>query len=309
MDIRTRKEIVSIGMPVYNGARFLRRALDSLLAQEYQNFELLISDNASTDETSRLCKAYASKDKRIQYFRNERNVGALENFNRVFKLSSGEYFMWAAANDAWDTVYITRCKEILESDPEIVLCYTRTVLIDEGGNALRVTPDRFDTTTITDPVVRFSQTMWKVGWANILHGLIRSEAMRHTRLLIPTISASDYIFLAELSIQGTFAQIPVPLFYRYEDSPTERRLKKRLINMSTNKEIFMPHWRLMFHSWMVVKNAPFSPMEKAGEMADITYCVIKRFGFIEDFLRLVHLLAFARRIKKMGNSLRKKISR
>ena len=94
--------LVSIGMPVYNGERFIRQALDSLLAQDCENFELIISDNASADGTQEICLEYAAQDGRIRYYRNENNLGALANFNRVLGLAQGPYFMWAAHDDVWD---------------------------------------------------------------------------------------------------------------------------------------------------------------------------------------------------------------
>src|SRR5215213_6401610 len=92
-------EPVSIGLPVYNGDRFLARSLDSLLAQTMPDFELIISDNASSDGTAEICRAYARRDRRIRCVRNEHNLGVYRNFNRVFQLSSGKYFKWAAADD------------------------------------------------------------------------------------------------------------------------------------------------------------------------------------------------------------------
>ena len=100
---------VSIGMPVYNGEEFLERALDSLLAQSFSDFELIISDNASQDKTQEICLRYAARDPRVKYYRNETNIGAAENFNRVFALSSGEYFKWAGHDDSWTPDYLERC--------------------------------------------------------------------------------------------------------------------------------------------------------------------------------------------------------
>lgn len=116
-----RKSLVSIGMPVYNGERYIVEALDSLLAQDYENFELIISDNASTDRTQGICLEYTSRDKRIRYYRNETNMGALWNFNRVFELSSGEYFMWASHDDLWRPHFISELVGLLEATPSAVL--------------------------------------------------------------------------------------------------------------------------------------------------------------------------------------------
>src|SRR2546425_9420098 len=90
---------VSVGLPVYNGERYLAEALDSLLTQSYEDFELIICDNASTDRTGEIARSYAAKDKRVRYARNDKNLGAGGNFRRGFALASGEYFRWAASDD------------------------------------------------------------------------------------------------------------------------------------------------------------------------------------------------------------------
>ena len=100
---------VSIGIPVYNGGRFIKEAIDSILAQTFEDFELILSDNASTDETEEICKEYATLDRRIRYYRNEENLGAAKNYNRVFELSNGEYFKWASHDDLCAPEYLERC--------------------------------------------------------------------------------------------------------------------------------------------------------------------------------------------------------
>src|SRR2546426_6424374 len=120
---------VSIGLPVFNCDPLLRQAVDSLLTQTYSDFELVISDNASTDGTEAICREYAAKDHRVRYYRGERNRGAVWNWNRVFELSGGEYFKWAAHDDLCAPDYVERCVEVLDRDPSVVLCYAETVLI------------------------------------------------------------------------------------------------------------------------------------------------------------------------------------
>ena len=132
---------VSIGIPVFNGARYLGEALDSLLSQTYTDFEIVISDNASTDTTATLAREYARKDKRIRYTRHERNIGAYLNFSHVFRLARGKYFKWAAADDLCDRFFLERCVAILESDTTILGCYTRTAKIDSTGKRLWHLPD------------------------------------------------------------------------------------------------------------------------------------------------------------------------
>src|SRR5688572_15385073 len=126
--------LVSIGMPVYNGEAYLCQAVDSLLAQDYGNFELIISDNGSTDHTAAICQKYAKKDKRVRYYRTNTNLGASYNFKRVFELASGEFFMWAGSHDIWTPDYISRLIRVLQAEPNVALAYTETHWIDEKGN-------------------------------------------------------------------------------------------------------------------------------------------------------------------------------
>ena len=128
---------VSIGMPVYNGEQLLPRALDSLLSQRFEDFELIISDNASEDATSEICLSYAARDRRIRYYRNETNIGAARNYTRVFEHSSGKYFKWAAHDDWIAPAYLSRCVEILNKEASVVLCYPGTVMVDEQGRLLK----------------------------------------------------------------------------------------------------------------------------------------------------------------------------
>ena len=105
---------VSVGMPVYNGERYLEAALDSVLAQSFDDFEVVISDNASTDRTEEICKGYAHEDERIKYFRMRKNYGVNYNFNNVFRLSAGEYFKWASSDDVFEHDYFRKAVDVLD---------------------------------------------------------------------------------------------------------------------------------------------------------------------------------------------------
>src|SRR3989339_68658 len=118
-----RRPLVSIGLPVHNGEHYLRKTLKSLLSQTYPFIELIISDNASTDGTEAICKAYERLDERIRYFRSDRNRGAAWNFNRVLELAGGTYFKWAAHDDLSAPDFLASCVRILETDRSVVLCY------------------------------------------------------------------------------------------------------------------------------------------------------------------------------------------
>jgi glycosyltransferase involved in cell wall biosynthesis len=111
---------VTIGIPVYNGEQFIHKAIDSLLAQTFTDFELIISDNASSDSTSAICQKYLKKDKRIRYFRQEKNMGPLYNFLFLLQQAKSQYFMWAAADDFWSPCFVEKNISILESSKNIV---------------------------------------------------------------------------------------------------------------------------------------------------------------------------------------------
>ena len=203
---------VSIGLPVFNGEDYLGQALDSLLAQTYPNFELIISDNASTDRTPEICRDYANRDKRIKYSRNATNLGGAYNDNNVFCLSSGEYFKWAGHDDLWDSEVLARCVSVLEREPSVVLCYPKTVIIDQEGRVVERYEDDFNLMS-PKPHERYRRVIGKKQLLNPFYGLIRSCALRRTRL-VESYEASDRVLLGELSLLGKFSEIPEYLFYR-----------------------------------------------------------------------------------------------
>lgn len=206
---------VSVGIPVYNGARFLSRAIESLLAQDYEDFELIISDNASTDRTQEICEEYRARDTRIRYLRNPTNIGAAKNFNRVFGEARGEYFKWAAHDDWCAPTFLRRCVEVLDADPGAVLCSSAMAATDEHGEILRASSERLEGATARRARRRFHGMLWSLRDPSILvFGVIRSDALRRTGL-IRNAPEPDRILLAELSLLGAMHQIPEVLFFRY----------------------------------------------------------------------------------------------
>lgn len=171
------KPLVSIGMPVYNGERFVRRALDSLLAQDHENLELITSDNASEDRTQAICLEYAARDNRVCCYRNAANLGAVRNFNRVFELASGDYFMWASHHDLWDSAFVSTCLEVLRREPQVVLCYPLSHAIDWESRFLRSAPDLIDTRRLL-PAERFRRVIRDMDWFIATYGLFRADAVR-----------------------------------------------------------------------------------------------------------------------------------
>jgi glycosyltransferase involved in cell wall biosynthesis len=128
---------VSIGMPVHNGEKFIHRALDSLLNQTFTDFELIISDNASTDGTRQICLEYAARDRRIRYYRNDVIIQPIPNFNRVLSYAKGQYFMWAAHDDKWETSFVENLAKSLDHNPQAVLSFCRFTNVDDDGQSTR----------------------------------------------------------------------------------------------------------------------------------------------------------------------------
>src|SRR5436853_1090902 len=126
---------LTIAVPVYNGQRFLSRTLDAMLAQTFRDFELIITDNGSTDATEQICREYAQPDARIWYERSGKNLGVVQNFNRGIALARGEYFHWQAADDQADPTLLEKCIAVLDADPSVVLAFARTRIIDEDDRA------------------------------------------------------------------------------------------------------------------------------------------------------------------------------
>jgi len=288
--MKNRKPLVSIGLPTYNGERFIRQSLDSLIEQDYENFELIISDNASTDKTPEICKEYVSKDPRIKYYRNERNLGAIANFKRVFELSSGEFFMFASDHDLWDKTFISRCVEVLTEDPSVVLCSSNTALIDQNGKILETISDEYlDNRNIDRPYLRFHKFIWESKNYNIIYGVMRREELKRTRIFIPTIGP-DILLLAELSLIGKFAIIPETLYYRRLNHPGEdkkQRIKRYIRELAPDMERNyiiknFPYSYLMYQLLVSLKRSQLSPKEKFALSIDTILCFIERFKVLEE---------------------------
>jgi glycosyltransferase involved in cell wall biosynthesis len=204
--------LISIGLPVFNGERYLSEALDSLLSQTFRDFEIIISDNASTDSTPGICEEYSRRDPRVKYHRNPKNMGGAYNDNRVFALSNSPYFKWAAHDDICLPTYLEKCLEIMEGDPSIVLCYPKTMIIDEIGSLVEPYEDSFHFLS-PKPSDRYRVILGKKMLLNPVYGLVRSTALKNSHM-IENYSSSDRVLLGELSLQGKFYEIPEYLFYR-----------------------------------------------------------------------------------------------
>ena len=203
---------LSIGLPVYNREKLLRQSLDALLDQTFTDFELIISDNASTDRTEQTCREYAQRDARIRYYRNRTNIGAPRNFNRTFELSSSKYFKWATSDDLCAPQFLELALDVLERDPAVVLCYAKTRIIAADGSPLEDYEDKLHLME-AKASQRFKRLLNTIGLCHQHQGVIRSAALGRTALLADHIR-SDVNLMAELSLYGKFFELPQRLFFR-----------------------------------------------------------------------------------------------
>lgn len=259
------KPRVSIGLPVFNGENYLAEALDSLLAQTYSDFELIISDNASTDGTQEICRTYAARDNRIRYFLNETNLGAIKNYNRTFELSTGEYFKWAAHDDLCSPEFLERCVDVLDQDTSVILCYPRTREIDEHGKVLR---DYFvSNIDLPKPSKRFYECVCVSHSQVAIFGVIRTSVLKKTRLL-GYYASCDRVLLGEFALLGQFYQIPEYFFFKRNHAqqhwrvyPT-RQSRKPWIDPARAGKITFPSWRLLLEHFRSIKRTPLSWHER-----------------------------------------------
>lgn len=274
---------ISIGLPVFNGEKYLEQALNSILAQTYQDFELIISDNASTDKTPLICRAYAARDNRIHYYRNSENIGVAANFNRVFQMSSSEYFKWAACDDIHAPDFLEKCVNALDKNPSVVLCHSKTSRIDDRGELagnyyfkLRIDSPK--------PHERFGDLicMDNEAWV-LIYGLMRSDMLRKTQLMGSYIGA-DRNLLAEIGLIGRFYEIPEYLFSRreYSQSYTDKvdfkycEKLKWWTNIDGNKKTVFPYWKICLEYFNSVGKAPLGWFERQRCYAQIAKWLVKQ---------------------------------
>lgn len=209
---------VSIGLPVYNGERFLDDALRSIRAQSFADFEIVICDNASTDSTQDICRSHAAQDTRIRYHRQPGNIGAAGNYNDTFRRATGRYFKWAAHDDMIAPGFLERCLECLEDNPRAGIAFARMREIDEEGQTLRdyAAPITWDGGT---PAQRMKSLLCSAPDRTYIHrcipitGLMRTDMLRRTRL-IGGFNHSDKVTLVEMALLGDFVEVPDYLFLR-----------------------------------------------------------------------------------------------
>ncbi len=276
MSEQGRRPRVSVGMPVYNREKYVAAAIEAHLNQSYADFELVITDNASTDRSEDICRAYAAKDPRVKFYRNPGNLGAAGNYRRCFELSVGEYFRWTPSDDLVSSNLLERAVQVLDSDPSIMVAYGRTKLIDDQGN---VTADFDERLHIMDerPSDRWMAVMRRIRLGNLHYGLTRAAKFRRTGLL-RNYSGGDFPLIAEMALYGKFFEIPDAFFYRrmHEEASSALRSTKEVMafyDPGKRGKFFAREWTHLGAHFLSATRAPIPIGEKLR-----LYKMIARWG-------------------------------
>lgn len=201
--------LVSIGVPIYNEAHYLQSTLASIQEQSYKHYEVIICDNASTDETPEICQKFCENNPQFSYYRNNDNLGAVPNFRRCLELAKGEFFCWVAGHDLRHPDFLAECLSVILGDEAIVLVCPDVLWINESGESQNQVILGLDTRTIGPPLSRFASMLWSATCFSTFYGLYRTDSLH--KALITDCIGYDVVMLCELAIAGTFARIPQPL--------------------------------------------------------------------------------------------------
>lgn len=275
-----KRPLVSIAMTVFNAAPFLSKTIESLLAQDYENFELIVSDNASEDGSSEICLEYAKRDNRIKYYRNTINMGPVRNSCKAVDLCSGDFIMPAADHDVYHPSFISSLLELLQQDESVVLAYPRSLYIDENDQHIELLPDVIDTRGL-NACQRFTKLIWEFAWGNMVYGLYRSAAYKAVWHFQPIIGA-DHAVIAKLCLLGSIAQIDEPLFLRRRNRPVEnvQECTTRQVNwfVKSNYEALIPWTRMAYEHIKIITESDLGNNEKEYLFAEVRKCFPTRFG-------------------------------
>jgi glycosyltransferase involved in cell wall biosynthesis len=260
---------LTVGLPVYNGASYVAESLDALLGQTFEDFELIISDNASTDDTSDICRQYEKQDSRVSYYRQPRNIGLAPNHNFVVEKARGKLFKWAAGDDLYGRDLLRLCVEAMDADPDVVLAHSYTAMIDSTGAVTAALVYPLATSSRSAPE-RLRSLLFDSGGDDD-GGMMRTEVLRRTAMK-ESYHHADRTIIAELALHGPFYQVPDWLYFRRDHEERAERacptVRSRCANMDPSRasRLRNPLPRLYAeYIWgyaKAIRRAPLSPADR-----------------------------------------------
>jgi glycosyltransferase involved in cell wall biosynthesis len=260
---------LTIGLPVYNGEKYVAESLDALLGQSFTDFELIISDNASTDSTGDICRRYEKQDSRVRYFRQSRNVGLAPNHNFVAEQARTELFKWASNDDLYARDLLERCIDVLDKYPDAVLAHSWTAMVDESGVVTKAFKYPLNTASQRAPE-RFRSLLFDSGGDDD-YGIVRTEILRRTAMK-ESYHHADRTIIAELSLYGRFCQVPDWLYFRRDHADRAERaypsLRSRCVNMDPRRADPLRHPAVRLYGEYIwgyvsaIRRAPLSAQDR-----------------------------------------------
>ena len=280
---------IGIGVPVYNGEQFVAQAIESMLGQTFDDIELVICDNASTDGTEEICRRYVALDRRVRYHRNPVNVGAGPNFNRTFHLTRGEYFKWAACDDLHEPEFLRRCVQVLDTDRTVVLCHAAGTYIDSEGNRIGgYEPDPIPNVGSSRPSVRFRDLILNDHWCIEVFGVIRREVLARTPL-IASFVGSDRTLLAELGLLGKFHILPEVLFLSREHQGrsvrSDVRSRGEWFDARLRGRFSLLYWRCIAEYARILARVDIEPRERLAAAKVLGPWILDHHWHLREDLR------------------------
>lgn len=286
---------LTVGLPVYNGENFLGQSIEALLGQTYEDFELIISDNASTDGTASICRQYAKQDSRIRYHRQEHNIGCAPNHNFVIEQARGELFKTASHDDLYARNLLELCVAALDEHPQVVLAHSWSAVIDESG-AVTALLDYPVNTAAEHAPERFRSMLFD-GWGDDEGGVVRTDVLRRTPLH-DSYHFSDRTFTAEIALHGSFYMVPDWLYFRRHHAGQGGRrstMRARCTNLDPRRADRLRHPAVRLYGEYIwgyvaaIARAPLSPADKrecyrllarwaAGRVAPVAARSLSRSG-------------------------------
>lgn len=250
-------------MPVYNGARYVEAAIESILAQTFTDFELIISDNCSTDSTLAICQRYQAQDPRIVLYAHNVNRGGTWNFNFVFRKARAAYFKWTCHDDLMTPTMLERCVAVLDEHPDVVVSYPKTWIIDAEGQNPTPYEDGLHLVSAL-PALRFEQVLFRRNWrCNPALGLIRTGPLG-TEAPFGSFVGSDHVFLAELALRGKYFEVSDVVAYRRDHPGTSVRAydsayeRNQWYNPHSRSRVLLPTLRHFVEYVRCIGRSPIS---------------------------------------------------
>jgi glycosyltransferase involved in cell wall biosynthesis len=275
---------LTIGLPVYNSERFLAESIESLLGQSYTDFELIISDNASTDDTAGICERYAKQDSRIRYYRQPTNIGLAPNHNFCAEQARGELFKWAAGDDLYHRSLLLRCVQVLDERPEVVLAHAYTAMIDEKSQMYQANVYSLGTSALR-PSDRF-HSMLDGNGGDDDGGVMRRAVLLRTAMK-NSYHHADRTIITELALHGPFCHVPEWMYFRRDHPDRAERahpgVRARCANMDPRRANpwLHPLPRLLgeyFWAYVsMIQRAPLTPAERRACYGHLATWMAKRF--------------------------------